>query len=109
MVDEADLPWSVSQVWRVVTDAHLALPYDITASVRPPVAVTEWRRVGGDQRDADEGTSSYSGFMNGIRDTTRREHPRSEASNTHCSSTPARTHHDATHRRIPLERSFNGA
>ena len=75
VVHEADLPWSVSQAWRVVTDAHLALPYDIAASVIPPVAVTEWRSVGGDRRDADEGTSSYSGFMNGIRDTTCRKRP----------------------------------
>ena len=75
VVYEADLPWSVSQVWRVVTDAHLALPYDITTSVIPPVEVTERRRVGGDRRDADEGISSYSGFRNGIRDTTCRKHP----------------------------------
>lgn len=75
VIHEADLPWSVSQVWRVVTDTHLAVPYDITASVIPPVAETEWRRVGGDRRDADEGISSYSGFRNGIRDTTWRERP----------------------------------
>ena len=32
----------------------------ITATTRPPEAVIEWGRVGGDRRDADEGASSYA-------------------------------------------------